>query len=61
MQNEITVNEAVKRTAYSRQMIYNLVREGKVRSQKRGWQYWLDWRSLAAYCAQHGRELAKPE
>ena len=51
MKNLISVNEAVRRSQFCRQTIYNLVREGKIKFARRGWEIWVDWRSLSAYRA----------
>jgi hypothetical protein len=48
--DEISVTEAVRLTGYSRQQIYNLVRDGIVASRKFGWEIWIDRSSLLAYC-----------
>jgi excisionase family DNA binding protein len=53
--DEVTVRQAAQLTGYSRQQIYNLVQDGKVRSRKPGWELWVDRKSLLAYCAAQNR------
>jgi excisionase family DNA binding protein len=55
--SEISVTEAVKLTGYSRQTIYNLVRDGIVAARKHGWEIWIDRRSLLAYCAKRQTQV----
>ena len=58
----ISINEAVARTGYSRQQVYNLVRAKKIVAEKRGgWQFWVNLKSLAAYCERQGKTLAKAD
>ena len=61
MPKQITINEAVKSTGYSRQQIYNLVRAQKIKAEKRGWEYWVDFKSLAAYCQRQGKTFISAE
>lgn len=58
MKNSITVNEAMELSGYTRQQMYNLIRGGRVRAERRGWEYWVDRRSLEAYCRAQGKILA---
>ncbi len=61
MQKTLTVGEATKLSGYTRQQLYNLLRTGKVKAQRRGWEYWVYRGSLAAYCDQQGKSLSKAE
>ena len=58
---EISVTEAVKLSGFSRQQLYNLVRDGIVDARKHGWEYWINRRSLEAYCRSRGRDQAAAE
>ena len=54
--NEITIKEAVKLTGYSRQQLYNVVSDGKVKSRKPGrWEILIDRASLLAYAEKHSK------
>ncbi len=57
MKGFITVTQAMAATQLSRQMLYRLVREGRVQAKRLGWQYFIEQRSLASYCREQGRQL----
>lgn len=52
---ELTVREARAEYGYSKQMLYNLLDSGAIKSRKIGWIYLIDRKSLEAYIAAHGR------
>ena len=54
----ISVSDAQRMSGYSRQIIYNMIRNGSVQAQKLGWEYWLNRKSFEAYCAAHGKRVA---
>jgi predicted glycosyl hydrolase (DUF1957 family) len=55
----ITVNEAVKRSGYSRQMIYNLIRSETLKVSRKSWEFWVNVKSLASYAKSRGRLLTE--
>jgi hypothetical protein len=48
--SELSVRGAVRLTGYTRQQIYNLIVNCKIRAKKRERQYQINRRSLLAYC-----------
>jgi hypothetical protein len=58
MTRTMTVGEAQRLTDYSRQQIYNLLRDNSVKSEKQGWQHFINRRSLENYCGKRGKVLA---
>ena len=57
MTTKITVKEAVKLTGYTRQQVYNLIADGRVKATKRAWEYLVSLKSLTDYCKRQGRTL----
>jgi hypothetical protein len=57
----ITVTDAQRRTNYSRQQLYNLIRAEKVKVSRRGWEYWIVLASLERYCRERGKALSPAE
>jgi hypothetical protein len=55
----ITVNDAMKRSGYSRQMLYNLIRDETLKVSRKSWEYWVSQKSLEAYARNHGRVLTE--
>jgi hypothetical protein len=49
MSNEITVNEALQLTGYTRQQVYNILVAKRVQARKLGHQYLIDRRSFLNY------------
>jgi len=61
MTDELSVRDAAQMTGYSRQTIYNLVKDGKIQARKQGWEIWISKRSLLAYCASRKRGVVVKE
>jgi hypothetical protein len=49
MPNWISIDEAVTLSGYNAEYIRRLIRGKRVYAEKKGWQWWIDQRSLAAY------------
>lgn len=58
MSNEITVNDALYLTGYTRQQIYNILVARRVQARKIGHQYFINRQSLLDYLKKRRRPKA---
>jgi hypothetical protein len=57
MKKFLTITQAMSASRLPRQALYVLVRKGKLRSRRLGWQIFVDQRSLAVYCRERSRAI----
>lgn len=49
MADWISVEEAAELSGYNEEYLRRLIRDGKIRAQKKGWQWWVDKTSVLTY------------